>query len=163
MRLLLFAFLWVGSSGCAALGFGWAASPLWNFFFRFRVLKVIHELKKFEKKGREAAYVVENIVIFIVVFHILKIIIILLHHVVFQSFAGEVVDGFGDDLLLDVLADLIVHLELLLQFVEFIFCHVTVVDGLLGGWCGWREEVEEGLCGTRFSDESCAVCVWKIG
>ena len=60
----------------------------------------------------------------------------------------------GMYLLLDVLADLVVHLELLLEFVKLLLVNVASLNRLLG-WRRWRgEEVEERLCGARLADET---------
>ena len=66
----------------------------------------------------------------------------------------------GANLLLDVLADLVINLELFFDRLELILVDLAALNRLLG-WRYWRgEEVEEGRGGTRFPDQTSAVGVW---
>ena len=65
------------------------------------------------------------------------------------------------NLFFDVFADLIIHLEFFLQFVELLFLDVAVVDSILVGWHGWREKVKEGLGWAGLADQAGAIRVWQ--
>ena len=107
-------------------------------------------------------YVVQVFVIVIdilIVFVVVVVIIVLFHHIVLEGLSGEVINGFGNDLFLDVLAELVIQLELLIQFVEVILVDLVVVYGFLCGRDGGSEEVEEGLGGAGFANQPCAIGV----
>lgn len=85
---------------------------------------------------------------------VLKLILIVL--LIAQGLAGEVVDGAGDDLLLEVLAELVVDLEAGVELLELLLVDVTLLE-LLARW-GLRrlEEVEERVGGDDLADDTSA-------
>lgn len=72
-----------------------------------------------------------------------------------ESLAREPVNGTGDKLLLDVLAELVVELQALLD----IGCRIVVV---LGWWLWWREEVEERFGWNGLLYDPGLLCVWVL-
>lgn len=55
-------------------------------------------------------------------------------------------------LFFDVLANLIVNLELLFQLIELFLVNFTLLDSLLARRNRRREKVKEGFCRARFPD-----------
>ena len=109
-------------------------------------------------------YVVQIFVIVIdilVVVVVVVIVIVLFHHIVLEGLSGEVIDSLGNDLFLDVLAELVIQLELLIEFVEAILVDLVVVYGFLCGRDGGSEKVEEGLGGAGFANQPCAIRVCR--
>lgn len=99
-------------------------------------------------------------ILVIVIVDILVVVVVLIHHIVFEGLSCEVIHGLGNDLFLDVLSELVVHLELLIEFVEDFLVDLVVVYGILCGRDRGSEEVEEGFGGAGLANQpgSIRVC-----
>ena len=75
------------------------------------------------------------------------VIIIHFHHIVLSR--TKVINGLRNDLFLDDLPELVIHLEPLIQFVGVL----VDVCGILCGRGGGSEEVEEGFGGAGFTNQ----------
>ena len=117
---------------------------------------------------------------------IIELVVIKLLHlvVVLEGFASEVVNGSWDDLaewqkyalaswfrvqsinathpLLQVLSNLVIHLELLVEVLELFLVDVTLLHSLHRGWLRGLEEVEEGIHGDHLLDHTSSVGVWRV-
>lgn len=88
------------------------------------------------------------ILIIVLVIILIKVLeVILVELLESEGLAGEPIDGAGNELLLDILAELVVELETLLDVGSSII--IVLNRGL-----GRGEEVEEGLCGNGLLDDT---------
>jgi hypothetical protein len=60
---------------------------------------------------------------------------------------------------LQVFADLVVNLELLVQSFQFVLVDVTALEVIHRRWLRRLEEVEERVCRDNLLDDSCSVGV----
>jgi len=123
IRSLLFTLLWVNcTSWGTSTSLWWPTAPRWHLnLLRIGVLVKIA---------------------FIIIIQILQV-IILIDHVVLQSLAGKVVDGTGNDLLLQIFTDLIVNFQLLFNFLQLFLFNVAILHSAFGWGNGRGEEVEK--------------------
>lgn len=96
--------------------------------------------------------VLAEVILVVVIFEVLLVEILLIHLLEGESLSGEPVNGAGDQLLLDVLAELVVELEALLNVRGSVIV-------LLAGCVGWGEEVEERLGRDGLLDDTRLFCV----
>lgn len=73
---------------------------------------------------------------------------------VLEHLAGEEVDRLGHDAFLEVLADLVVELELLVEDLELLLVNIARLEGLNRGRRGRGEEVKERVVGDNLLDDS---------
>jgi hypothetical protein len=118
---------------------------------------------------------------------VIELVVVELFHsiVVLKSLTGKVIDGSWDDLingdikkgqsrihayqpthrathpLLQILSDLVIHLELLIQILEFFLVDVALLHGFHRGWLRRLEEVEEGVYRNDLLDHSSSVGVYR--
>jgi hypothetical protein len=105
------------------------------------------------RAGCGGAVVLLLVVVLVVkVVIVLKVILKVL--LIAEGLAGEVVDSTRDDLLLEVLAELVVHLEAAVELLELLLVDVLLLE-LLARWgLGGLEEVEERVGGDDFTDDA---------
>ena len=73
-----------------------------------------------------------------------------------ESLAGEPIDGTGDDLLLELLAELVVDLEAVVELLKLVLVDVLVLEGLWRRRLGRAEEVEERVDVDGLADDTSA-------
>lgn len=91
--------------------------------------------------------VVTEVILLLIVLVLEFALVVVIELLELKSLAGEPVDSTGDELLLDILAELVVQLQTLLDVGRDLVI-------IVGRGLGWREKVEERLGGDRLLDNA---------
>lgn len=91
--------------------------------------------------------VVTEVILLLIVLVLEFALVVVVELLELKSLAGEPVDSTGDELLLDILAELVVQLQTLLDVGRDLVI-------IVGRGLGWREKVEEGLGRDRLLDNA---------
>lgn len=75
-----------------------------------------------------------------------------------EGLASEPVNGVGNELFLDILAQLVVQFKALFNLGTDVEVGILLI--FLRGRCGWGKEVEERLGGYSFLDNTSLLGVW---
>lgn len=104
------------------------------------------------------SYLVIELAVLVFIVQLIKVVFVFIHNVILKGFASEIINGTRDDLehlslvsnilmiasvvylLLEVLANLVVHLQFFFEFLELIIIYIFT---LFRWGHRWREKVEK--------------------